>query len=138
MIFKSFEYWVIKLIEQFMLGFELLVNQRLLPPTFPRSTRIKSLEETFVFLDGLLSRIKTVLKVTSLQNFHSILEFFNSFSESQPCVLSRSLLQLLYSPMKFKKPGMEDMINSMKDSVRTFIAPPVLMSKVPQQLNKEV
>jgi hypothetical protein len=40
--------------------------------------------------------------------------------------------------MRFKKPGLEDMINSMKEAVRTFIAPPVLMSKVPQQLNKEV
>jgi len=121
-----------------MLGFELLVNQRLLPPTFPRSTRIKSLEDTYAFLEGLLFRIRTVMRVTSLHDFHSIIDFFNGFSESGPCVLSRSLLQLLYAPMRFKKPGLEEMINSMKDAVKDFIAPPILTSKIPQQQNKEV
>lgn len=124
--------------ENFMLGFELLVNQRLLPPTFPRSTRIKSLEDTYIFFEGLLSRIKTMLKVTSLRDFHNIIDFFNTFSKNQPCVLSRSLLQLLYAPMRFKKPGMEDMINSLKDAVRGFIAPPILMSNIPHQQCSEV
>jgi hypothetical protein len=65
-------------------------------------------------------------------------EYFNAFSETQPCVLSRSLLQLLYSPLRFKKPGVEEMIETMKDSVKNFIAPPVIMSKIPQQINSEV
>lgn len=124
--------------ESFLMGFEPLVNQRLLPPTFPRSTRIKYPDEAFKYLKGLLERSKLILKVTSIQSFHGIIEFFNSFSESQPCVLSRSLLQLLYSPLRFKKPGVDEMIDSMKDSVKNFIAPPALMSKVPQQLNPEV
>jgi hypothetical protein len=120
-----------------MVGFELLVNQRLLPPTFPRSTKIKSTDEAFIFLDGLLSRIKTVLKVTSIQNFHSIVDFFHTFSEARPCVLSRSLLQLLYGPLRFKKPGLDDMMDAMKESVRGFIAPPVLASKFKGK-NREV
>lgn len=120
-----------------MVGFELLVNQRLLPPTFPRSTKIKSNEESFQFIEGLLNRIKTILKVTTIQNFHGIVDFFHAFSESHPCVLSRSLLQLLYGPMRFKKPGVDEMIDAMKESVKTFIAPPVLSSKFKGR-NREV
>lgn len=121
-----------------MIGFELYVNQRLLPPTFPRSTRIKTVEEAFSYMDAFLNRSKTILKVTTIQNFHAILDFFNGFSESQPCVLSRSLLQLLYGPLRFKKPGIEDMIESMKDAVKTFIAPPVLTNKSISSQNREI
>jgi hypothetical protein len=116
-----------------MVGFELLVNQRLLPPTFPRSTRIKTNEESFSFLDGLLQRMKTVLKVTSIQSFHGIIDFFHSFSESQPCVLSRSLLQL-----PGLLPGINDLMESMKEAVKTFISPPVLTNKAILTHNKEV
>ena len=117
--------------ERFLLGFELLVNQRLLPPTFPRSTQIKSVPDTLKFLDGLINRIKQVLKIANLStNFHSVLEFFFTFSESRPCVLSRSILQLLYNPMRFKRPGVEDMIESMKESVKNFISPSVMSSQV--------
>ncbi|CAG7837363.1 unnamed protein product [Allacma fusca] len=116
--------------ERFLLGFELLVNQRLLPPTFPRSTQIRSVQETINFLNGLISRIKQVLKIATLStNFHAVLDFFFTFSETRPCVLSRSILQLLYSPMRFKRPGVEDMLESMKESVRTYISPSVMSSQ---------
>lgn len=88
-------------------------------------------------MEGLLNRIKTVLKVKLLQNFHGIVDFFHAFSETRPCVLSRSLLQLLYGPMRFKKPGLDDMMDVMKESVRGFIAPPVLSSKFKGK-NREV
>lgn len=135
---NNYFYDYIFLVANFMIGFELYVNQRLLPPTFPRSTRIKTVEEAFLYMDAFLQRSKTILKVTTIQNFHAILDFFNGFSESQPCVLSRSLLQLLYGPLRFKKPGIEDMIESMKDAVKTFIAPPVLTNKSISSQNREI
>jgi len=121
-----------------MVGFELLVNQRLLPPTFPRATRIKTSVEAFCFLDGLLQRIKGALKVIGLQNLHNVLDFFHSFSEARPCVLSRSVLQILYGPMRFKKPTMEEMVESMKEAIKSFIAPPVLTVKSVIAHNREV
>ncbi|XP_069481951.1 N-alpha-acetyltransferase 35, NatC auxiliary subunit isoform X3 [Ambystoma mexicanum] len=76
-----------------MMGFEPLVNQRLLPPTFPRYAKIIKKEEMVQYFAKLIDRIKTVCEVVNLLNLHSILDFFCEFSEQSPCVLSRSLLQ---------------------------------------------
>uniref|UniRef100_A0A8C2GXW1 N-alpha-acetyltransferase 35, NatC auxiliary subunit n=1 Tax=Cyprinus carpio TaxID=7962 RepID=A0A8C2GXW1_CYPCA len=77
-----------------MMGFEPLVNQRLLPPTFPRYAKIIKREEMVNYFSKLIERIKTVCKVINIINLHSILDFFCEFSEQSPCVLSRSLLQI--------------------------------------------
>ena len=39
-----------------ILGFEPMVNQRLLPPTFPRYTEIRTKEATIDYLETLLDR----------------------------------------------------------------------------------
>ena len=44
---------------------------------------------------ALVSRLATVTTITSLSSFHATLEFFHSFSAGSPCVLSRSVLQVL-------------------------------------------
>uniref|UniRef100_A0A8C1ITB6 N-alpha-acetyltransferase 35, NatC auxiliary subunit n=1 Tax=Cyprinus carpio TaxID=7962 RepID=A0A8C1ITB6_CYPCA len=77
-----------------MMGFEPLVNQRLLPPTFPRYAKIIKREEMVNYFSKLIERIKTVCEVINIINLHSILDFFCEFSEQSPCVLSRSLLQI--------------------------------------------
>lgn len=107
-----------------MMGFEPLVNQRLLPPTFPRYAKIIKREEMVNYFTKLIERIKTVCDVINTSNLHSILvlklfkkttwnfnhpfsaalftcvfysffqDFFCEFSEQSPCVLSRSLLQV--------------------------------------------
>uniref|UniRef100_A0A8C1H9D5 N-alpha-acetyltransferase 35, NatC auxiliary subunit n=1 Tax=Cyprinus carpio carpio TaxID=630221 RepID=A0A8C1H9D5_CYPCA len=77
-----------------MMGFEPLVNQRLLPPTFPRYAKIIKREEMVSYFSKLIERIKTVCEVINIINLHSILDFFCEFSEQSPCVLSRSLLQI--------------------------------------------
>ena len=55
------------------MGFDPMVNQRLLPPTFPRYTKIKPRVEALEYLDELLNRLKTVIKITSYTNFHGAL-----------------------------------------------------------------
>lgn len=59
-----------------IMGFDAMVNQRLLPPTFPRYTKIKPRVEALEYLDELLNRFKTVTKITNYTGFHAALDFF--------------------------------------------------------------
>ena len=52
------------------MGFEPLVNQRLLPPTFPRYTKIKTREETMEYSLGLVDRLKAICGITEIANLH--------------------------------------------------------------------
>lgn len=56
-----------------MMGFEPLVNQRLLPPTFPRYAKIIKREEMVNYFTKLIERIKTVCDIINTSNLHSIL-----------------------------------------------------------------
>lgn len=60
-----------------MMGFEPLVNQRLLPPTFPRYAKIIKREEMVNYFSKLIDRIKTVCEVVNLTNLHCILVSIN-------------------------------------------------------------
>ncbi|CAB1321655.1 unnamed protein product [Coregonus sp. 'balchen'] len=98
-----------------MMGFEPLVNQRLLPPTFPRYAKIIKREEMVNYFSKLIDRIKT--------------DFFCEFSEQSPCVLSRSLLQTTFLIDNKKVFGTQPMQDMIKDALRYFVSPPVLSSK---------
>lgn len=56
-----------------MMGFEPLVNQRLLPPTFPRYAKIIKREDMVAYFSKLIERIKAVCEVISITNLHGIL-----------------------------------------------------------------
>ena len=59
-------------------------------------------------------------------------EFFSVFSKQCPCVLSRSILQLIFMPNQNKKVfGMEMLPDVLRDCVRTFVCPPALAMKSP-------
>uniref|UniRef100_A0A3B3QJC9 N-alpha-acetyltransferase 35, NatC auxiliary subunit n=1 Tax=Paramormyrops kingsleyae TaxID=1676925 RepID=A0A3B3QJC9_9TELE len=112
-----------------MMGFEPLVNQRLLPPTFPRYAKIIKREEMVNYFSKLIDRIKTVCEVINTTNLHGILDFFCEFSEQSPCVLSRSLLQTTFLIDNKKVFGTHLMQDMMKDALRSFVSPPVLSPK---------
>ncbi|KAJ3604452.1 hypothetical protein NHX12_029192 [Muraenolepis orangiensis] len=112
-----------------MMGFEPLVNQRLLPPTFPRYAKIIKREDMVVYFSKLIERIKTVCDVINTINLHGILDFFCEFSEQSPCVLSRSLLQTTFLIDNKKVFGIHLMQDVIKDALRCFVSPPVLSSK---------
>uniref|UniRef100_A0A8C9G3F8 N-alpha-acetyltransferase 35, NatC auxiliary subunit n=1 Tax=Pavo cristatus TaxID=9049 RepID=A0A8C9G3F8_PAVCR len=112
-----------------MMGFEPLVNQRLLPPTFPRYAKIIKREEMVSYFSKLIDRIKTVCEVVNLTNLHCILDFFCEFSEQSPCVLSRSLLQTTFLVDNKKVFGTHLMQDMVKDALRSFVSPPVLSPK---------
>lgn len=58
------------------LGFDPLINQKLLPPTFPRYTKIKPANEAYVYFDLLLTRLKQICKLTNCTTFISALVCF--------------------------------------------------------------
>ena len=125
--------------EEKVAGFEPLANQRLLPPTFPRYTEIVSRQQTAAYLDQLLARLGCVTAVSQLASLHTALDFFHSFSARSPCVLSRSLLQLLYPPLHYSgstqgavspaagpplPPAFPELL---RDSCKSFMAPACLL-----------
>ncbi|XP_064620991.1 N-alpha-acetyltransferase 35, NatC auxiliary subunit-like [Lineus longissimus] len=112
-----------------IMGFEPLVNQRLLPPTFPRYTKIKSREEMMSYMTSLVFRLKWVCQGTEEVSLHHALEFFHEFSQQAPCVLSRSILQLIYLPQNRRILGSHLITDNLRDTLRNFIAPPGLMPR---------
>ena len=56
-----------------IMGFEPLVNQRLLPPTFPRYTKIRNREDTLDYIEKLVERLRMVAHVPDNQALHSVI-----------------------------------------------------------------
>lgn len=56
-----------------VMGFDPMINQRLLPPTFPRYTKIKPRIEALEYLDDLINRFKTVTRIINYTSFHGAL-----------------------------------------------------------------
>lgn len=116
-----------------------MVNQRMLPPTFPRYTKIKDRDATYCYLEELSHNLKHACKIISCINYQMALNFFMEFSKkSCSCLLSRSVLQVLYLPVPNKVFGVTNLTDVLKDSVKAFIAPPVLMPKNPLYNNPQV
>jgi len=60
--------------ERRMMGFDPLINQRLLPPTFPRYTAIRSREETVEYFCGLIQRLSQFAGIAPLSdNLHGLI-----------------------------------------------------------------
>jgi len=114
-----------------VMGFEQLITQRLLPPTFPRYSRIKSWTETLASLEGLLDRMVKSTDALAITNIHQMIDFFAEFSRSSPCVLSRSVLQLLVIPPSRRLFGTTPMADALKDTLKTFIQTPIFNPKCP-------
>lgn len=55
------------------MGFEPQVNQRLLPPTFPRYTQLRSRADAISNLIQLMDRLKAMCKIKDHTNFHAAL-----------------------------------------------------------------
>lgn len=55
------------------MGFSPTVNQRILPPTFPRYTKIKARDVSISFFEELVHRTKQACKIIHCVNYHSAL-----------------------------------------------------------------
>ncbi|XP_055531475.1 N-alpha-acetyltransferase 35, NatC auxiliary subunit isoform X3 [Wyeomyia smithii] len=114
------------------MGFSMMVNQRLLPPTFPRYTKIKDRSVCILYLAEFIQRLKHACKIVHCTNYHSALNFFMDFSKKYvPCLLSRRILQALYLPSHDMVFGTKKLTEVLKESAKAFIAPPVLLPDNP-------
>lgn len=114
-----------------IMGFEPLINQRLLPPTFPRYTKIKPRDEALIYFEEMIERFQVLTKIQSVTSMHQALDFFIDFSKGSPCILSRSALQLLYigsnNILLMSNPSI--LKDILKESAKTFISPPSLTAR---------
>lgn len=122
------------------LGFSPMVNQRLLPPTFPRFTKFKDCLSCVSYLEDLVQRMKLACKIIYCTNYQSALTFFKDFSKkASSCLLSRTLLQRLYfrdapnSDKIFGNIAVEDML---RKSIKEFICPAALQPDHPLHTNE--
>ncbi|XP_053405929.1 N-alpha-acetyltransferase 35, NatC auxiliary subunit-like isoform X2 [Mercenaria mercenaria] len=121
-----------------IMGFEPLINQRLLPPTFPRYTVIHSRDSSLDYMETLLNRLEMTTAVLNANNIQEVYEVFKEFSKLSPCVLTRSILQLTFLPPSRRVFGKHTLTDFLKDSVRAFVMPPALAPKAPIYNNPEV
>ena len=61
--------------------------------------------------------------------FSFLQDFFLEFSRQSPCILSRSMLQIVYLPIANRVFGVHNFPDVLKDAAKNFIAPPALMPK---------
>src|SRR5262249_24312095 len=91
---------------------------------------IKSRSESLEFTELLIHRLKKVSKIYECCSYESALAFFNDFSQNIPsCVLSRSILQVLYLPQPSLVFGATHLAQVVRDSCKQFIKPPSLYTK---------
>ncbi|XP_014255927.1 N-alpha-acetyltransferase 35, NatC auxiliary subunit [Cimex lectularius] len=114
-----------------MIGFDPLFNQRLLPPTFPRYTHIKSVTESYKRLDELFVRLRQVIKIINYTSFQAALELMLEVSCTKPCIVSRSVMQLLFLPQCSRVGDTIHCLEAIKDAAKLFISPPILMPRSP-------
>lgn len=114
-------------------AFEPDVNRRQLPPTFPRKTKMRSRTEGIHYLKKLCLKISSIANElpSKISNIEDIVDYLRTFSLTDSCVLSRSLLQLVLFPNDDNLLGRIQLSSVIVESIRIFVAPPVLdpMSK---------
>lgn len=118
-------------------GFEPLINQKLLPPTFPRYTALMTKDAIKESFTDLIKRLITVTQVTSINGFQNILNFIDDFGRSIPCVLSRSLLQSTLLPENRKLFGQQPFIDCIKESIKAFSSPQIFSPRCPTLQSSE-
>ncbi len=52
--------------------------------------------------------------------------YFIELSRTNPCIVSRSIMQILYMPENGKVLGTSNIVDVLRDTARNFICPPVL------------
>ena len=105
-----------------MIGFEYLVNQKLLASTPPRYIEIMERNTMCEHLMRLFAHIELVTKISDSTTLSSVIRFFVRFSEQNPCVLSRSCLFYMFL-MGNKVLGEEPFTKVIKEEIKSFSYP---------------
>jgi len=115
-----------------IMGFSQFVNQRTLPPTFPRYTKIKSRTESIEYLRKLIDRFKRIQGTDKAKSFCELFLYCTKLSEKDgfhSCICSRSILNVInnFQPQHHIYQGN---FNAMfKDDVWLLVKPFFLQNK---------
>ncbi|EDW02290.1 GH21912 [Drosophila grimshawi] len=121
------------------MGFSPRIHDRSQPPTFPRSIKIRERPASYQFLEEMVARFKYACKVIRYKDYYSALNFFIEYSrKSGHCILSRSVLQSLFSSSIRLAHGKQSMKQFLRHSVMVFNSPPVLNPKHPVSSDPKV
>ncbi|KAH8284585.1 hypothetical protein KR018_004942, partial [Drosophila ironensis] len=140
------------------MGFSPRIHDRSQPPAFPRSIKIKDRPTSYQFLEEMVARFKYACKVIKHKDYYSALvktfqspselsfsrvspsqNFFIEYSKkSGQCILSRSVLQSLFSANIRLMHGKLPMKQFLRHSVQSFNSPPVLNAKHPVAADPKV
>lgn len=77
-------------------GFQPAINQKLLPPTFPKYTNIRSIHDGYGYFVKLTEDLRFACNIIQCQNFDKALNFIISLNKKNPSLLLRSVLQLIF------------------------------------------
>ncbi|ALC40550.1 CG4065 [Drosophila busckii] len=114
------------------MGFSPRIHDRSQPPTFPRSIKIRERPASYQFLEEMVARFKYACKVIRYKDYYTALNFLIEYSrKSGHCILSRSVLQTLFSSSIRLAHGKQSMKQFLRYSVQCFNSPPVLNPKHP-------
>ena len=105
-----------------MVGFEYLINQKLLSSTPPRYIAIMERNAMCEYLMRLFAHIELMLRIGESSSLSSIIRFFVRFSEQNPCVLSRSCLFYIFL-IGDNVLGVEPLTKIIKEEIKSFSYP---------------
>lgn len=108
-----------------IMGFEPLVNQRLLPPSFPRYTAIFGRYQAIDYTEEMVKRFLHICDVVNYASLHIVIDFVSEFSKKRPCVLTRSYLQLLV----WRNNNLLGRAETIRDAIKAFNSPPSIAEK---------
>ncbi|KAL9875423.1 N-alpha-acetyltransferase 35, NatC auxiliary subunit homolog [Glossina fuscipes fuscipes] len=107
------------------------IHDRSQPPTFPRSVKIRDRLSSLMFLEELVQRLEYSCKIIRMRDYCTALNFFIEFSrKSCQCILSRSMLQVLFISNRRLIFGSMQIKVFLWNSVRVFNNPPVMNPKM--------
>jgi len=114
-------------------SFEPLINQSILPATFPRYTTILPIKESFQVYENLINKFLHLVSISKTNSIQFLLNFLKEFSRGNTCVLTRSIAQLLFLPL------VDDSfyLDAIRDCIRTHNAPPTLSSILPRSISNQ-
>lgn len=106
-----------------IMGFDPLINLKLLPAAYPRSPSIKTRPETLECLQDLIVKLKECITLSNSfyqKSFNKSLEALEQFSKyfrPKSCVISRSFIQALYLPTRLTNSNMlkDELYQSMSE-----------------------
>lgn len=102
-----------------IMGFEPLLNLKLVPANYPRCPSLRSRPSSLVYLRDLITRMRECISISgnfyqkSLVKSLNLIESFSKYSRPNSCVISRSFLQALYLPGLSAKLLKRDLVQSM-------------------------